>query len=93
MEPVLSEAEGLGMTKSTNPRVLRDLRGLFGSFHVWKINIGCHPGPQSLIIVWKSNLDAEYLLDSIRHRLDVARCEFGLAIDLLDRARKIFTWE
>src|SRR5438067_9901336 len=68
------------------------LRGLRGSStrHIWKINIGGHARAQLIVVVWQTNLHPEHLPNSIFHGLDVARCEFGLTIDLLDHARKIF---
>src|SRR5213080_718761 len=68
------------------------LRGLRGSStrHIWKINIGGHARAQPIVVVWQTNLHPEHLPNSIFHGLDVARCEFGLTIDLLDHARKIF---
>src|SRR6266487_6836365 len=64
---------------------------LFSSFYIWKIHVRGHPRTQALIIARESNLDAEYLFDPICYRLHVARCEFGLAINLLDHAIEIFS--
>src|SRR5438445_11291468 len=82
-------AEHESVSNSFRLRGLRDLGGS-STRHIWKINIGGHARAQLIVVVWQTNLHPEHLPNSIFHGLDVARCEFGLTIDLLDHARKIF---
>src|SRR5438445_7863453 len=82
-------AEQESVPNSFRLRGLRDLRGS-STRHIWKINIGGHARAQPIVVVWQTNLHPEHLPNSIFHGLDVARCEFGLTIDLLDHARKFF---
>ena len=57
------------------------LAGTFG-----KVDISGHPGAQLVVVILQPDLDSENLADAVLHRLDVARRELRLAIDLLNRA-------
>src|SRR5438067_12724751 len=61
-----------------------------GLSHIRKINIRGHAGAETVIIVWQTNLHAEYLTNSVLDGLHVARRELRLTIHLLDGAGKIF---
>ena len=61
----------------------------FRSFHIRKIDVGRHTGPQSVLLIFEAHFHTEDLFDPIFHGLDVAWRKLGLAIDLLDDAGKI----
>src|ERR1041385_4677524 len=60
------------------------------SWNVRKINVCRHAGAKAIIIIRQSDFDAEDLFDAVFDSLDIAWCELGLAIDLLDFTGKIF---
>ncbi len=57
--------------------------------HVRENDVGGHAGAKLVLLIRQTDLHAEDLLDPVLDGLDVARSEFGLAIDLLDDAGEI----
>src|SRR5438477_9684889 len=56
------------------------------SFHIREISISGHAGAQTLVAIRQTDFYTENLANSILHRLHIARREFSLPIDLLNRA-------